>query len=723
MWILCLFVLGDGKTSIAQERTLKDRLLGDEDAQWEIKAQKMSYMEKEGLYVAEGNVVISREGQVLSADKATYNEKTGIVDVSGNVVLEVNGDVVSGEEAVFNLNTRQGRMTKGRLFLRKNQFIVTGDVIEKTGPDTYRVENCRLTTCEGEKPDWSITGSEVEVTIEGYGKVKHTVFRIRDVPALYLPYAIFPVKTKRQSGFLPPRVGYSSLNGVDMELPFFWAIADQMDATFYERFMTERGLMQGLEARYVAEGDSKGVFLFDILSDKVEDKDLSDPDQANLSPFPRTNQTRYWLRGRMNQALPLDVTARFDADYVSDQDYLREFETGLFGYKGRPELREEFQRPFEEIQSPTRRSALRLSRDQENYSLQASGAYYERVEDPPIDDTAQPFGGFFEILPRPIQELPLFFGLVSDYDYVWRDAGLKGHRFSLTPSLSTPMWLGRYLELEPSFRYSLNTQWIEGDDSDKDRQSKEAYDFQGRVSTILERIFDMDWMEAKRLKHKFFPSLTYRYRVPEDEEKRRPWFEPIDEEGKVNTVTLTLENFLDVRQEDDKGQARYNQWATFALSQAYDIDEARRDDNRNRPRQPFEPLVGEVTLRVLPYADLRAEAGWDHYDDGIAFADVTMEMNIPRSGGRTDHISLDYEYEVDGRESITYTLDVNLLYGFSAGMTQTRDLSLKQNNTTRFYLDYQSQCWGLRFSAESLDDVDTFMVTFRLLGLGDVGNL
>jgi hypothetical protein len=340
-----------------------------------------------------------------------------------------------------------------------------------------------------------------------------------------------------------------------------------------------------------------------------------------------------------------------------------------------------------------------------------------------MDDTAQPFGAFLEILPRPARDFPFFFGLVSDYDYVWRDAGLKGHRFSVAPSLSTPMWLGRYLELEPSFRYTLNTQWIEGSGLDNDRRTRGAYDFRSRVSTILERVFDSHWMGATRLKHKFFPSLTYRYRVPENDEDVRPWFEPIDEEGKVNTITLTLENFLDVRRDHDKGEARYNQWVAFALSQAYDIDEARRDDNPLRPRQPFEPLSGEVTLRVLPYVDLRAEAGWDHYDDGIAFADVTMEMNIPRSGGRTDRFSLDYEYEEDGRESITYALDLNLLYGFSAGITQTRDLSLKQDNTTRLYLDYQSQCWGLRFSAESLDDVDTFMVTFRLLGLGDVSTL
>jgi len=41
--------------------------------------------------------------------------------------------------------------------------------MEKTGPNTYVVKGCHMTTCEGDKPDWSITGSEVEITVEGYG--------------------------------------------------------------------------------------------------------------------------------------------------------------------------------------------------------------------------------------------------------------------------------------------------------------------------------------------------------------------------------------------------------------------------------------------------------------------------------------------------------------------------------------------------------------------------
>ena len=110
--------------------------------------------------------------------------------------------------------------------------------------------------------------------------------------------------------------------------------------------------MQGFELRHVSEKESKGTFLFDILSDRIEEKDMKDPDQAELSPFGRTNSVRYWFRGRTEQKLPGKIIARLDADVVSDQDYLKEFRENLSGFESRPDLETYSGRPVEEINSP-----------------------------------------------------------------------------------------------------------------------------------------------------------------------------------------------------------------------------------------------------------------------------------------------------------------------------------------------------------------------------------
>ena len=57
----------------------------------------------------------------------------------------------------------------------------------------------------------------------------------------------FPAKTTRQSGFLFPMFSLSSeRNGLDVELPFFWAISENTDATLYQRYLEKRGFKEGV---------------------------------------------------------------------------------------------------------------------------------------------------------------------------------------------------------------------------------------------------------------------------------------------------------------------------------------------------------------------------------------------------------------------------------------------------------------------------------------------
>ena len=718
LFLLCFF---QAQWSLAENKISKKPFLGDKDTPWQITAKSLSYREKEELYVAKGDVVFSKDGHTLHAQEAIYNVKTGIAKVSGDVRFESGGDILKAERGVFHLKDRTGKIINGRLFLKQNHFYLNGEVMEKLAEDTYLLKNCRLTTCDGPNPAWSITGSEVKVTVEGYGKIKNAAFRILDVPFFYVPYMIFPAKTKRQTGLLPPRLGYSERRGTDIEIPFFWAISDQIDATFYERLMTDRGFMQGLEFRYLTDNESKGVFLFDVLSDRIGKKDMNNPDEVELSPFPRTNETRYWLRSRADHQLPSNLTARLDVDFVSDQDYLKEFEGGLTGFKTRTDLFSESRRPVEERHSPTRRSALRLSHDREDYSLQALASYHQRPENPPNDETSQPLWGLnFTILPRPLPKLPLYLSFNSDYDYIWRDFGQKGHRLSFTPEISYPIWLGPYLEFEPSFSFTKDLQWLDQHNKNIDYQSRNAYQIQSRLSTILERTFDFDLRNVKKLKHKIVPSLIYRYRGHKDESDYRPWFEPIDVEGKVNQFTFSIDNLLDARKEDGKGGVTYTQWGTFSVRQDYDLDEARDGEIPWRGERPFGPLVGILTLTPFPGMDLDAEAHWDHYEDDISYTDLSLEFSIERSGGREDRFEVDYQNLEDGNRYLNYRFDVNLLYGLSAGTSLTRNMSLDKTIASSYWLEYRFQCWGVQLITEKLDDVSSIMVTFRLLGLGDV---
>ena len=77
-------------------------------------------------------------------------------------------------------------------------------------------------------------------------------------------------KQERHSGFLLPWGGETTLNGFEFELPYYWAIRQDMDATFYAHYMQNRGLMGGIEYRIDNPEWGKGIWMFNFLDDQAE---------------------------------------------------------------------------------------------------------------------------------------------------------------------------------------------------------------------------------------------------------------------------------------------------------------------------------------------------------------------------------------------------------------------------------------------------------------------
>ena len=51
------------------------------------------------------------------------------------------------------------------------------------------------------------------------------VFRVKDVPAFYVPYFIYPIEQdQRSTGILFPHFGQSDMRGYNIGTGFFWAM-------------------------------------------------------------------------------------------------------------------------------------------------------------------------------------------------------------------------------------------------------------------------------------------------------------------------------------------------------------------------------------------------------------------------------------------------------------------------------------------------------------------
>ncbi|UCH00412.1 MAG: LPS-assembly protein LptD, partial [Deltaproteobacteria bacterium] len=244
----------------------------DPNEPWHIVADEISYDQKAEQYIARGDVTITKEDRSLAADFVRFDHKTMKALAIGNVIMTAGEDILTGTSMEMDLEAETGTVYNGTIFFKANHFYIKGNKIQKVGKYSYTVDKASVTTCDGDRPAWKITGRNLKVTIEGYGFVNHATLWAKIIPVLYTPFLVFPVKLKRQSGLLAPQIGYSDRKGAEYNQPFYWAINECSDATFYLHHMGRRGEKLGLEYRYVLDERSKGTLMYDFLDDrKVDD--------------------------------------------------------------------------------------------------------------------------------------------------------------------------------------------------------------------------------------------------------------------------------------------------------------------------------------------------------------------------------------------------------------------------------------------------------------------
>jgi LPS-assembly protein len=723
---------------------------GGADLPYLIKADSLSYDDTSKTYKAKGHVTIVQGIQSLQADAVDLNAETMEADARGNVHFTSGQDWLTSTRLTMNLDQGIGVLYDGTVFIKESHFYITGGRIEKTGEDSYYIEDGRFTSCDGDLPAWKITGKHLKVTVDGYGSLKHAAFWAKSVPVLYAPFLFFPAKVTRQTGLLVPLASYSDRDGFQYTQPFFWAISDSSDATFYESYMDKRGFKHGVEYRYVLAPESKGATMYDFLYDRQIDDGTGaqDASRSGYEGFTgddenRLNRKRWWFRMKSDQGLPAGFKAKLDVDVVSDQDYLREFKSGYSSFSSSDSyFLEEFGRDLDDYTDTVRLNQLSLNRNWDNYSLNADLRWYDNViirknGDP--DTTLQRLPHVeFDGSKQQLFDSLLYFNLESSYDYFWRERGTKGHRTDLYPRVYYPMQVFKYFDFEPSVG-GRETLWqIEeyGDEApaQEDRFfARELFDFKADLSTEFWKTFNVKGRKVDRIRHTVRPQVVYDY-MPVPEEEDLPNFEGIDRIEEKNVVTYSVTNFFTARStrqstqdpesspesEQEPGAPRYtyHDFCRIKFTQSYDILEARRDEGGGSKR-PFSDIKGELEFRPHHCLDLDGDASWSPYDNEFKSYNAIVTM----CDRRGDRISVDYLYSRDESESILATALVKLFHPVSVYGEHERNIQEGKSVETVIGFIYEPQCWSLNVSYTDDRAMDTqeYFVALSLYGLGKIG--
>lgn len=207
-----------------------------------ITSDTLEYSKETSTYIAKGKVKIQKADTVVEADEMEYNEDTSEVTAAGAVKYKDKDSSIKADRAELNLDTKTGILYDAEIFFKKDNYHISGKEIEKRGEKYYFSPEATFTTCDGPDPDWCFKGKNMDAVVGEQLKAKDVSFRIKDIPVLYTPYFRAPIMTERKTGFLTPIVGYSKTLGAHLDIPFYWAISENRDATISLDMHTKRGI-------------------------------------------------------------------------------------------------------------------------------------------------------------------------------------------------------------------------------------------------------------------------------------------------------------------------------------------------------------------------------------------------------------------------------------------------------------------------------------------------
>ena len=477
------------------------------------------------VYKLHGNAEIHYRTYVLRADEVTYNSDTGEATGSGHFTLDggPNDDHIRASHGNYNLTTEVGSFfdvtattgmrLRGRsvVLTSTTPFAFSGQRVEKTAPDHYLVFDGNITTCELPHPKWQFAAHKIRVDVGANASITNSRFLLLGLPIFYFPYAAVPIdREARQTGFLIPTGGQSSIKGTIIGEAFFWAINRSMDGLVGAEYYSKRGWSQRGEFR-ARPTDTSYVDLnyFGVI-------DRGTPITVVNSNGQPTSQ----LLREGGQEARLTAEGNFEGfRAVSNVDYLSSF---LF--------RLAFSEIFTQAINSEVKSQLFLAKASKGFFVSAVAERYQdffqlansdgTLTNPPQFAAVQIWHTpSFDAasVDRPLWHTPFLWSFDASLSGLSRSepgfhtSSLLG-RFTFSPDISLPIQFhGWSLRPELAIHEGYYTQRYVNGQASNDPTNRQALDASVELRPpVLEKVFDSNLL-GRKWKHVIEPRIVYRF--------------------------------------------------------------------------------------------------------------------------------------------------------------------------------------------------------------------
>lgn len=674
------------------------------------------HMEQEGgsdIVKAWGNVVIRFEDRVLNADKVKVNNKTGLGEAKGNVLLtSKDGTLIKAQRSLFNMKSKYGKAFdvigkfKGEdKQKRPLNYYFRGKEIKRHSPVHYRLKDAFISTCSGKVPDWSFDAADLDVINNDRALFSNGVFKVKNVPILYLPLGYLPLNKDRKSGFLIPELGQSNTDGFSFKPIYYWVINDHSDATIGIEYLQKRGVRPDIEYRYTPHKKTKGKFKAKILDDRS------------------TGGLFYKVDWTHDQVFKNKATLKGKLDLESDDSFNKTFE--------------------DDVSLRTRRntdSFASFNKNWSNSTLDILTRFRDSTEDSRDDTFGQLPQITYQHQRQPIGKSSFLFNQQTSYTSFLLDLNtdpvvddqFQVHRFDFHPQISRPIPIAPWLAFTPTvgWRETIYSKGLKPgpNNTRTDYFTRELFDINGALEGPKINKIYYGGKNNTKIKHVIEPRVAYDFIPDTDNEDRNKIrvIDAIDSIPSTNKFTYSLTQRLLKKVGGSNGNAQTREILRFDVSQSYDLNR----ENRVTPQingNPFSDLRFDLDSRLFDALMINSDSTYDIFDGQLQT--LNFEVGIKP----VNDVSLFIERRFIRNQS-TFILG-SIYWAFKEGwqfQVSTRYDELTQTyreNDLSLVYDNPCKCWGFTADFITRDIVtggtrqqeNKFFFTLTLRGIGTEG--
>ncbi|MDR6757376.1 LPS-assembly protein [Mycoplana sp. BE70] len=222
-----------------------------------LAANELVYNRDTEKVTARGAVQINYGGYQLVAQQVVYDQKTGQLHASGDIqFIEPTGNRVYAQELTLSDDFANGFANALRIETTDLTKIaaISGERVNGEELILNRGVYTACTPCATDPTHRSLWQIKAERVVQNGRthtvRLEHARFEMFGKPIAYFPVLEVPDHTvKRKTGVLFPRIRYAQKLGLGVGVPYYFAIAPDMDATVTPNVYTKQGFLLDGEFR------------------------------------------------------------------------------------------------------------------------------------------------------------------------------------------------------------------------------------------------------------------------------------------------------------------------------------------------------------------------------------------------------------------------------------------------------------------------------------------